>query len=231
MTPEEEKNKLANDEKKRVKEEKRVVREENERVVREEKVRVAAEEKVNTIDREERVNINKQAKREKWINSSYITTKIEEWTRYCEKFGDKTNSVGYKHGQSHIKKLRQIQEFSGDFSATPIGRVVAASDAIKAVEDTILVAQKADATAVDAINKAKKVAEDANSCESAITHKTIAAAEKAAKDATNAASMANRASAAAARAAIVATTAAASVDDESKTLARRIIKRGVPLVA
>ena len=175
--------------------------------------------------------INKQAKGGKWTNSSYINTKIEEWTRYCEKFGKKTNSVGYKHGQSHLTKLRQIQEFNGDFSATPVGLVVAASDAIKTVEDAIPVAQKADATAVDAVNRAKKVVEDAKSCESDSTHKAIAAAEKDANDATSAASMANRASAAAARAAIVATTAAASVDDESKALARRIIKRGVPIVA
>jgi len=219
MTPEENKNKLANDEKKRVKEE------------RTKKIAVDKEEDSNNKTAEEIRKINRHTNREKWINSPYINTKIEEWTKYCDKFGEKTNSVGYKHGQTHLKKLRQMQEFNGDFSATPVGRVVAASDAVKAVEDAILVAQKADAAAVDAVNRAKKVVDDAKSCEGVITQRAIAAAEKDANDATNAATKANRASAATARAAIIATTSAAAVDDESKTMAQRIINRGMPIVA
>jgi ubiquitin len=47
-----------------------------------------------------------------WVRSRWFTHKIEEWKKYCAKFGTKTSSVGYKHGQSHIKKLEEMQKIA-----------------------------------------------------------------------------------------------------------------------
>tara|TARA_R110000851_G_scaffold205024_3_gene356964 strand:- start:534 stop:968 length:435 start_codon:yes stop_codon:yes gene_type:complete len=45
-----------------------------------------------------------------WVKSSWFTWKMEEWTRYCEKFRGKTNSIGYLHGQKELKKLQSIKD-------------------------------------------------------------------------------------------------------------------------
>ena len=45
-----------------------------------------------------------------WVESSWFTWKMEEWTRYCEKFRGKTKSVGYLHGQKELKKLQDIKD-------------------------------------------------------------------------------------------------------------------------
>lgn len=47
-----------------------------------------------------------------WVQSTWFNMKIDEWTAYCAKFGDKTKSVGYRHGQAQIKKLNEIREKS-----------------------------------------------------------------------------------------------------------------------
>jgi ubiquitin len=45
-----------------------------------------------------------------WVESGWFTHKMEEWTRYCEKFRGKTKSVGYLHGQAQLKKLQDIKD-------------------------------------------------------------------------------------------------------------------------
>lgn len=45
-----------------------------------------------------------------WVQSSWFTKKIDEWTAYCEKFGDKKESIGYLHGQAELKKLNAIRD-------------------------------------------------------------------------------------------------------------------------
>ena len=45
-----------------------------------------------------------------WVESSWFTWKMQEWTAYCNKFGDKTKSAGYLHGQAQLKKLQEIKK-------------------------------------------------------------------------------------------------------------------------
>tara|TARA_R110002074_G_scaffold62721_1_gene150740 strand:+ start:5922 stop:6362 length:441 start_codon:yes stop_codon:yes gene_type:complete len=63
-----------------------------------------------------------------WVRSKWFTHKIEEWKKYCAKFGSKTNSVGYKHGQTHIKKLEEMQKYDADFNSTPTGLAARTAD-------------------------------------------------------------------------------------------------------
>ena len=50
------------------------------------------------------------ATRAAWVASPWFTHQVEMWTKYCEKFGDKTKSVGYLHGQAQIHKLQAIKD-------------------------------------------------------------------------------------------------------------------------
>lgn len=47
----------------------------------------------------------------KWTHSGWYAKKVEEWTAYCQKFGDKKEkSAGYRHGQAQLKKFNDITE-------------------------------------------------------------------------------------------------------------------------
>ena len=44
-----------------------------------------------------------------WVESRWFTHKMKEWKAYCEKFREKTKSVGYLHGQAQLKKLQDTK--------------------------------------------------------------------------------------------------------------------------
>lgn len=44
-----------------------------------------------------------------WVHSTWFDKKVGEWTEYCEKFGDKKQSIGYLYGQAQLKKLNDIK--------------------------------------------------------------------------------------------------------------------------
>ena len=48
--------------------------------------------------------------RREWVTSSWFTHRVDLWTKYCEKFKGRTQSVGYMHGQRQLKKLHEIRD-------------------------------------------------------------------------------------------------------------------------